>query len=74
MKVVPVRHCFTEEEHELMTQVGNDFWKEFGELAAKHIMRMPIEVEDLATCYLQDLCSIYGSNYSAILDQRLERK
>lgn len=53
----------TEEQHIKIVEIGNDFWEEFGALAAKHIARLPVELEDELTTHLQEKCSIYGSNY-----------
>lgn len=64
------RHFVTDEEHERLTEVGNEFWLAFGQLAADHISKMPSELEDLTAAHLQDLCSIYGSKCFDILRSR----
>lgn len=53
----------TEEQHIKLVEVGNKFWEGLGILAAEAIAQFPEEIEDNVTAYLQDMCSIYGSNY-----------
>jgi hypothetical protein len=58
-----MRRFFTEEEHVLMVRVGDEFWEALGKLTADALNKMPKEVEDHAMVYLQDLASLYGTNY-----------
>ena len=53
----------TEAEHIRLVDVGDRFWKELGWLAAQHIAMMPKGIEGQVTVYLQDKCSIYGTEY-----------
>ena len=53
----------TEDQHIKLVKVGNEFWEELGTLAAEMIAKFPEEIEDDVTMYLQEKCSIYGSNY-----------
>jgi hypothetical protein len=68
MKVVP-RYKITDAEHERMVEVGNLFWDALGRLAATHIALMPAELHDWAAEYLQERCSVYGTEY----DKHLEK-
>lgn len=61
------RNCLTDEEHETLVDVGDAFWHALGQLAAEHIAKMPADLEALTADHLQDLCSIYGSEYSELL-------
>ncbi len=63
-----VRQTLTDEEHEKLTEVGDLFWTALGKLAAEHILMMPKGLEDLTTGYLQDKCSICGTEYRAVLE------
>ena len=63
-----MRTAITDAEHEKLCKVGDSFWHELGKLAAKHILMMPKDLEDLTTAYLQDKCSIYGTEYSEMLE------
>lgn len=68
------RHCLTEEEHDKLAEIGDSFWLALGKLAAKHILQMPAELEDLTTAHLQDKCSIYGTRYGEIIDKARRKK
>lgn len=56
-----------EEDHIKLVEIGNMFWEEFGELCAKHIAKMPEDLEVETIMYLQEKCSIYGSKYEEFL-------
>lgn len=53
----------TEEEHMELVKTGDAFRKAFGILAATYIAQMPPELEATTTAYLQDQCSIYGTEF-----------
>lgn len=53
----------TEEQHIKLVVVGDKFWNDLGKLAGKAISQFPPEIQDEVTCYLQDKCSIYGTDY-----------
>ena len=55
----------TEDQHIKLVAVGDDFWNEFGDFAAKYVALFPKEIEDEVIDYLQDKCSIHGSIYKS---------
>jgi len=59
----------TEDEHIQLVKVGDKFWEAFGKLAAEHVAMMPEHLEFNTIMYLQDMCSIYGSQYSDHLQE-----
>jgi hypothetical protein len=60
-------YSLTEEEHLDLVDVGDSFWHAFGKLAAEHIQKMPPQLRDVTTQYLQEKSSIYGSRYDEFL-------
>ena len=56
-------NMLTEDQHIKLVEVGNKFWEELGTLAAECAAEFPPEIEDDVIMYLQDKCSIYGTNY-----------
>ncbi len=50
----------TEDEHENLLKIGDDFYEAFLELCAEHIVRMPRELEDITMMYLGEKTSIYS--------------
>lgn len=68
---VKQRHALADDdEHDRLVKVGDSFWHALGKLAAEHIAMMPPDLQDLTTVYLQDACSIYGTEYSKYLKER----
>ena len=64
------RDFLTDEEHMELVKVGDDFWEELCRIAGEAISKMPEDLEDLTTAYLQDKTSIYNTN----IDKYIERK
>ena len=61
------RRSLTEEAHEQLVEVGNFFYEELGKLTAAALAKMPEEYEDITLAYLQDLASLYGSDFTKYL-------
>ena len=59
----------TEEEHIRLANVGDIFYRDFSKLVARHIAKMPTDLETVTVAYLQDKCSIYGSQYAEYLNR-----
>jgi len=57
----------TKDQHMELVKVGDSFWDKLGQLAAVHIAQFPEDVEAEVTTYLQDKCSIYGTEYDIYL-------
>jgi 23S rRNA pseudoU1915 N3-methylase RlmH len=57
----------TKTEHIKLVKLGDSFREEFSELVAKYIKQMPARIEFEVISYLQDKCSIHGSNYTTYL-------
>ncbi len=51
----------TEEEHERLCQVGDEFWDEFSTLCNRYIDVAPHHLRDVYVMYLGDKTSIYGA-------------
>lgn len=54
----------TEEEHIRLVELGNQFWNDLGDMAAKVIVQFPKEMEWEVETYLQDKCNIFSTNYT----------
>ena len=50
----------TDEEHEKMVEVGNEFWLEFSALCEKYIDKAPDRLRDRYAMYLDEKTSVYG--------------
>lgn len=57
----------TEEELDRLNAVGDMFWHELGKLVAKHVSLMPKHLKPETLAFLQDKCSVYGTNYEKYL-------
>lgn len=64
------RMTLTEKEHIKLVEVGNSFWNAFGKLVAKHVEKMPPELETKTLYYLQDKASVFGSDYERHFKRR----
>ena len=53
----------TEEEALQLLALRNEFWHKLGELVAQTLAKMPTEFHDDQLMAMQDLASLYGSNY-----------
>ena len=65
--MVPQRECVTEDEHDAMHQIKNDFYDEFGQLIAKYMLRMPAELQMEVQMHLGETASVYSSCYKKYL-------
>jgi hypothetical protein len=57
----------TEDEHIKLVEVGNSFWDKLGSLIADHVAQMPKHLEGDTLNYLQDKCSVFGTEYDKYL-------
>lgn len=57
----------TEMEALQLLALRNDFWHKLGELVAQTLAKMPAEFHDDQLMMMQDLASLYGSDYDKYL-------
>lgn len=68
MKVHIKEEGHTEDQLDLLTKLGDEFWTEFGQLVAAKLKKAPPELHDLFLMQMQDAASVYGSNYEKYLN------
>lgn len=61
------RHYLYESEHILLTNICNEYWREFGQLVAKHLQKAPAELRDHLLVMIEERSSAHGSNYEKYL-------
>lgn len=58
---------YTEAEACQLLALRSEFWKALGELAAKTLAKMPAEFHADQLMMMQDLASLYGTDYLSVL-------
>lgn len=58
----------TESESELLWQVGNEYYTDFGKLIAKTLRKVPANLQEELKGRLQDSSSVYGSCYEKFMN------
>jgi hypothetical protein len=53
----------TSDEVELLNNIANEYWEEFGQLVARHLMHAPQHLREELLTTLQERSSVYGSAY-----------
>lgn len=53
-----------EHEHIKLVKIGDSFYRKLSTLIAEHVALMPESIEHEVIAYLQDNCSVYGSDYA----------
>ena len=61
----------TNEEDELLNDIANKYWEEFGQLVARHLMRAPQHLCDELLALLQERSSVYGCAYERHMEAGL---
>jgi hypothetical protein len=54
----------TEEEHEQLVEVGDEFWLEFSALCERYLARAPSHLRREYEMYLSEKTSLYGRRTS----------
>ncbi|MDQ3774842.1 MAG: hypothetical protein M3461_11005 [Pseudomonadota bacterium] len=61
----------TNEEGELLNNIANEYWEEFGQLVARHLLRAPQHLRDELLMTLQERSSVYGCAYERHMEDGL---
>jgi hypothetical protein len=61
----------TTDEVELLNDIANGYWEEFGQLVARHLMRAPQHLREELLMTLQERSSVYGCAYERHMEDGL---
>lgn len=57
----------TEDEHNQLVEICNQYWQDFSKLIARMLEKAPKHLHNELLAMMQDHSSVYGSNYEKYL-------